>query len=443
MKKRDWASFTLLRTFSLLSAIILALIALVLANGLQGMLDKVALQQESSLAVGEAQTMLHAGLLTRAASGTLSHKDVWLLTDYSQHYMGYLHDVRVKIWSPNGTILYSDAAAAIGKRFPVDSDLARVLHGQVSSAATISDLTDAENVTEHGIFTHLLEVYVPIAGKGSQVAGAYEVYHDLSLLDAQQATIRRSVWFSVGLGFLVLYVSLFFVVRRASRRLVRQDVENKRLLEQNANLFAERETLYLATLDAMARAIDARDPYTAGHSHRVASYAVSIGEKLNLDADAILSLQRGGVLHDIGKIGVSDAILRKPGPLTAEERADMNRHPEIGYALLRDMTFLGGALETVRFHHERWTGGGYPEGLIGERIPVIARIMAVADTFDTMTSDRPYRLGMPLEIAIQRLKDAAGSQFWPPAVDALLDLLDESAVTGWHLTHQVAATLAS
>jgi putative nucleotidyltransferase with HDIG domain len=197
---------------------------------------------------------------------------------------------------------------------------------------------------------------------------------------------------------------------------------------QNANLFSQRDDLYLATLDAMARTIDARDPYTAGHSQRVAQYSAAIGKALGLDQKQLSSLERGGVLHDIGKIGVSDAVLRKPGPLTSEERTEIEQHPVIGYALLRDMSFIADVLDMVRHHHERWDGRGYPDQLKGQEIPLAARIMAVADAFDSMTSNRPYRNSLPLQVARARLLEASGTQFWPPAVNALVEIVDACAL---------------
>jgi GAF domain-containing protein len=193
---------------------------------------------------------------------------------------------------------------------------------------------------------------------------------------------------------------------------------------QNANLFAEREQMFLATLDAMARAVDARDPYTAGHSHRVAASGVAIGRRLGLDDLALEVLHRGGILHDIGKIGVSDAVLRKPGPLTAEEEEEMRRHPVIGAELMRGMPFLSDELLLLRHHHERWDGTGYPDRLSGAAIPRSACIVSVADAFDAMTSDRPYRLALSREEARARLLAGIDTQFWAPAVEALVALLD-------------------
>ena len=279
---------TLLRTFSVLSLLILTVIAALLAWRLQGVVERIALKQEATLAQGQAEALLRADLLPRSASAGLTPKILRGLAAYTQHNMHYGLFVRVKIWSPNGTILYSDARAAIGKRFPVDEDLADILSGEKDSAADISDLGEAENATERGRFRHLLEVYVPIRvghGRATHVVGAYELYHDLSLLDSQEADLRRAIWSSVALGFLVLYVSLFVVVRNASRRLVRQsdalahqalhdaltDLPNRALLHdrlQQALRIAQRDqsTVALLLLD-LDRFKEIND--TFGHHHGV------------------------------------------------------------------------------------------------------------------------------------------------------------------------------
>jgi len=214
---------TLLRTFSVLSALIITLIASLLAWRVQSQVERMALQQEAVLARGQAAALLHAGLFRPSTSAGLTPGTLHRLAVYTQQNMRYVHDVRVKIWDAHGTILYSDARAAIGRHFPIDDGLADILAGRVASAADISDLNAPENVTERGHFRHLLEVYVPIqVDRSAPIIGAYELYHDLTLLDGQEAELRRAIWGSVALGFLALYVSLFLIVHNASRRLVRQ-----------------------------------------------------------------------------------------------------------------------------------------------------------------------------------------------------------------------------
>jgi diguanylate cyclase (GGDEF)-like protein len=179
----------------------------------------------------------------------------------------------------------------------------------------------------------------------------------------------------------------------------------------------------LSTIQALAAAVDAKDPYTQGHSQRVAQYASELAHYVGmLDADIDL-VYTTGTLHDVGKIGVPDAILKKPAPLDAEERTTMQTHPVLGEVIVRKAPQLAATLPGVRHHHERWDGRGYPDNLSGEEIPRIARLLAVADTFDAMTSERPYRKGMALEIALTEIAKGAGTQFDPELAAAFVAMM--------------------
>jgi putative nucleotidyltransferase with HDIG domain len=197
---------------------------------------------------------------------------------------------------------------------------------------------------------------------------------------------------------------------------------------ENARLYTNLESTFLGTISALAAAVDAKDPYTFGHSSEVTIHAVKISEELGLDADDVQMIRIAATLHDIGKIGIDGAILLKPGKLTDEEREIINRHPAIGADILAPLDFLREAVPLVLFHHERYGGGGYPSGISGEAIPFGARIISVADSFNAMVSDRPYREGLSLEAAMRELRENSGSQFDPVCVDAFLKLLNEGAI---------------
>jgi len=179
----------------------------------------------------------------------------------------------------------------------------------------------------------------------------------------------------------------------------------------------------LATIQALAAAVDAKDPYTQGHSQRVAEYAVALARQIGLSTDEIDLIQITGTLHDVGKIGVPDAVLKKPGRLDEDERRVIETHPVLGEVIVRKAPKLAATLPGVRHHHERWDGGGYPDGLAGEAIPRIARILAVADTFDAMTSDRPYRKGLSAQIAVDEIARGSGTQFEPELSVAFVALM--------------------
>jgi putative two-component system response regulator len=167
-----------------------------------------------------------------------------------------------------------------------------------------------------------------------------------------------------------------------------------------------------AVLCTLAKSIEAKDPYTEGHCERLAELSVSLGRALEVQEEDLTALRRGGYLHDLGKVGVPEAILLKPGPLTAEERLVMQRHPVVGEEICRPLRSLQPVLPIIRHHHERWDGSGYPDGLRGEAIPLTARILQVVDIFDALTTDRPYRRALPPAQALDLLAAEARRGWW-------------------------------
>jgi response regulator RpfG family c-di-GMP phosphodiesterase len=196
-----------------------------------------------------------------------------------------------------------------------------------------------------------------------------------------------------------------------------EDLIKQRTTELNLALETIEDS-YRATLKALAAALEMRDHETHGHSERVVSFSLRLGRELGLDKEQLRSLEFGALLHDIGKIGVPDGILRKPAKLTDEEWLRMREHPALGQAILRDIKFLGGAALVVGQHHEKWDGSGYPLGLRAEEIDLNARVFAVADAFDAITSNRVYRAGKSYESAMAELETYAGRQFDPRIVAA-------------------------
>jgi HD-GYP domain-containing protein (c-di-GMP phosphodiesterase class II) len=175
-------------------------------------------------------------------------------------------------------------------------------------------------------------------------------------------------------------------------------------------------------LSILSRAIEARDEYTRGHSARVTAIAEAIALRLGWDEERLELLQLGGPLHDVGKLAISDDVLRKPGELDADELAQIREHPRLGARILLRLAAFRGALPYVLYHHERWDGTGYPTGRAGEEIPIEARVLAVADAFDAMTSDRPYRPALNREEALAEVERCSGSQFDPEIVRIFLEL---------------------
>ena len=188
----------------------------------------------------------------------------------------------------------------------------------------------------------------------------------------------------------------------------------------------ELRTAYIQTIRALAEAIDAKDAYTRGHSERVAVYASRIGDRMGLRKELIERIYFAGLLHDVGKIGIPDAIITKPDRLTPEEYDEIKKHPEIGAKILEPVEFLRSIVPCVRHHHE-WFDGckmGYPDRLAGDRIPLPSRVILVADTVEAMTSDRPYRKALPLDVVIKEMHKFSGTQFDPVVVEAFLKLIE-------------------
>ncbi|HEX6548297.1 MAG TPA: GAF domain-containing protein, partial [Candidatus Dormibacteraeota bacterium] len=207
------------------------------------------------------------------------------------------------------------------------------------------------------------------------------------------------------------------------RRLVTALAAQAAISIDNAKLFKDRQDLFVASLKALASAVDARDPYTAGHSNRVTQYALTIAKQINWEPsnhEAWRRLEQGGLLHDIGKIAVPDAVLAKPGRLTDAEFEVMKSHPVKGYEILKNLTMLTDELKIVRSHHERYDGKGYPDHLRGDQLPLFVWIVSAADALDAMTSDRPYRKGMSFEVALAEVTKGAGTHFHPAVAEAVI-----------------------
>jgi len=195
---------------------------------------------------------------------------------------------------------------------------------------------------------------------------------------------------------------------------------------KNSQLNEQMQEDYIKTISALALALDARDPYTRWHSENVTRYSVEIARAMELSFSYIETVRRAALLHDIGKIGIPDSILLKQGKLTDEEYEQIKLHPVKGERIIKSLPFLKEVASLVRHHHERYDGGGYPDGISGKKIEVGAMILAVADSFDAMTSDRPYRKALSLEEAINQLKANKGKQFSPLVVDCFLKVIENN-----------------
>jgi len=200
-------------------------------------------------------------------------------------------------------------------------------------------------------------------------------------------------------------------------------------IEQLRKAAHENHLLFINSVRMLAAAIDAKDPYTRGHSERVARYSIGIGKNVGLNEQEMRNLRISALLHDVGKIGIDDRILRKPGALSEDEFEVMKGHPVKGAAIMSGVAQLIDIIPGMKYHHEKWGGGGYPDGLTAEEIPMQARIVAIADTFDAMTTNRPYQKAMELNYVVEKIKSFAGTRFDPRVVDAFVNAVKRGDIT--------------
>src|SRR6266550_7407992 len=338
--------------------------------------------------------------------------------------------VRTQFFDTKGTIVFSYDESEIGRRIdPANQQgLAAALAG--TSYATRTDVVgdsryaalgaaasyvpsasgtdgDHAHATVSGASApalfHTLETWVPVR-EGDKLVGAAVVWRDLAAIDRALRQMQMSTSVIIALAALLLWLVLRGVYVRSSRQIMSQS-------HALGAALAATERTYDTTLQALSNALDVRDSETEGHSRRVVEYMELIIAQMPVVPGHLATLRRGALLHDIGKIGVPDNVLRKPAALSESEWALMRRHPEHGARIIARI---------VRHHHERWDGKGYPDGLAGEAIPLGARVFAVADSFDAMTSDRPYRRAMSVEDARREVLRCRGTQFDPHVVDAFM-----------------------
>ena len=396
---RLWNRLTLLQRFTIASAAIAVALAVVLSAATVQAIESVAIRDEAQVAAELVLRTIAPQLRPPDFAGTLPPERRVLLDALFRAHGVSDSALRIRLWRADGRLLYSNVREP--KAFQTaGADLST----QNGYAVFVERQGRLENTTPS-----VVRFFVPIQVAGSQKPiAAFEIFYDLTHLQKQLQHVRRTVWTAVPFGFFVLYASVFVLVRTASQR----------LLKQQAALIAA----HLGTYQSLASAIDAKDAYTGDHSANAADLAARVGRALRLPADVVEDVRIAARLHDLGKIGVPDAILTKPGPLNPDELVIMRRHAERGFEILQKAPLSDGVKLGVRYSHERWDGKGYPAGLAGEAIPLIARIVAVVGAYGAMTSDRPYRKALPVKEALERLERDAGSHFDPQIARTFVQL---------------------
>jgi putative nucleotidyltransferase with HDIG domain len=398
-------SLTLLRSFLLASAAILAGGAVALSSTLSSDIRRSALEDNArdvSAYVDAvlAPTVVRGGrvAVTSAALARLART------------VRIPPDVRgLNVYSRDRRLVFSTTRPDRVGRKRSNPDLASAL----GSGAATASLLDPR-----GKAPAVVQVWAPLRTKQGKPVGAVEVLLDRRVLDEAVASTNETIWFAVAVVFGVLWAALALLVRSASSRL---RLQNEDLAQRSRDLTEtarELEATLLETIETLNAAVEARDPYTAGHSQRVRRVSLAIGRELGLSPKQLGALGTAALFHDVGKIGMPDAILTKPGPLTPAEAAVMREHVVRGAEIVSRISSLQDSVPAIRHHHERWDGLGYPDGLSGGSVPIEAAIIGLADAWDAMTTDRPYAVALELNEAMLQIRAGREKQFHPAVVDA-------------------------
>ena len=402
-------SLTLLRTFLIASAVILAAGAVALSSTLSSDLRSSALD-DNARDVGSYVDAVLGPSFVRRDRVVVTRRSLRLLSQTVR----LPRDVRgLNVYSREGRLVFSTTQPGrVGRRRSSPDLKQTVRTGQPT--ATLVD--------PRGKAPPVVKVWAALLSASGKPVGAAEVALDDRVVNEAIAGSSRTIWIAVGIVFGVLWLVLALLVRGASSRLRGQnddlEARSRELLESTRRL---EETL-LETIETLNAAVEARDPYTAGHSQRVRRVALAIGRDLRLSAKQLGALGTAALFHDIGKIGMPDSILTKPAHLSPSESAVMREHVTRGAEIVSRISSLQDSVPAIRHHHERWDGLGYPDGLSGDAIPLEATIIAIADAWDAMTTERPYAVALSMNEAMLQIRAGRGKQFSPIVVDAFWEL---------------------
>jgi putative nucleotidyltransferase with HDIG domain len=400
-------SLTLLRTFLIASAAILAAGAIALSSTLSADLRTAALKDNARNISDFTDAVLAPNLVhgNRVVATPAGLDRLGRTVRIPESFRG------VNVYSRTGRLVFSTTQPGRVGRRRTSPDL---------RAAIATGTPSAEIVDPAGKAPPVIKVWAPLRSDSGRVVGVTEISLDDDVVRETVAGSKWTVWYAVGIVFGGLWLVLAFLVRGASHRLRAQNEDlaarSHDLLESSREL----EATLLETIETLNAAVEARDPYTAGHAQRVRRVALAIGRELRLPAKHLGALGTAALFHDIGKIGMPDSILTKPDKLTRAEAAIMREHVTRGAEIVSRISSLSDSVPAIRHHHERWDGLGYPDRLRGTDIPIEAAIIAIADSWDAMTTDRPYATALDMTEALLQIQAGRGKQFNPAVVDAFV-----------------------
>jgi len=413
---RSLAGYTFIWQFATVFAVVSLVLVVITGFGLSKFLSQSIKDGEIDDAVAEVRQHVAAPV-----AGHLAEQDSLAPmtgAQYEEFNAFVQEDIiptgrsRLRVWRWDGVLLYSsDSSAQIGQEASASGEFEAARQGRaVSRVDGADDLVGASALGAHPFF----HVFVPLSlDDSSGVQAVLEVEQPYLPVHDRIQRAETAIYIGVAGAMGFLYAVLSTLVMRGSRTVTRQ---RRQLVLHAQHMKRSHDSL----TQMLCAALDLRDQATKGHSLRVARLAVAVGEQMDLPEETLTHLEQAAMLHDLSKVGLPDVVLDKAGPLNEDEWEEIQKHPEIAYQIVRDIPFLQRAGEIILHHHERFDGGGYPRGLMGDEIPLGARIFAVVDAYDAMTSDRSYRRAGSHAFAVREIKRNSGTQFDPRAVEAFL-----------------------
>ena len=409
----------LIRTFTLYSLIAFALMGIVLSFVIYNHIkdDKLANIEEAAQVTVKAvvnnnlQRSDFTTQITSTKSAQIRSSAIEALSLYGIESITFVNN--------NKEVIMSENSDFTGDQVQDSNYLDIVLNAEVPFAFSDSYRSTNVNGTSKGEL--VFNLYEPIVFDGT-VVGVCILQIPYQSVIAHSNMLLLVIVLTISGGLLVLFLMLIGILYKTSKTMLMQ---NDELIEQKREIeisYKKLDDSYKCTVLALSNAVDARDPYTAGHSMRVSKISLLISGELEMTDEDSQILEYAALFHDIGKIGITDDILNKKGKLTDDEYKLIKKHPDIGVNILGGIDFLMDALPMIKHHHERFDGKGYPCGIKGEEIPLCARIIAIADTYDAMTSDRPYRRGFSHDTAVQEIFENKGAQFDGMLVDVFMKI---------------------
>lgn len=328
----------------------------------------------------------------------------------------------IKVWNPQGETVNSSIPDLIGEAAVVEGMLQKALTGtyQYTLSRHAAESGDAKKRK------HLYEVFIPIKNSaGTKIIGVFELHWRADDLYESFSGVFYSILAVLSVGFVITFLGMYVILNKLSNIIKKKDKALNKFSKRLKEVRLDKERAYTGAIQSLLAALDAKDNYTAGHSIRVADVSMHIARRMKLPESSVKLIEEAALFHDIGKIAVPEQILNKSAKLDDDEFEMIKQHPSVGEQIIRSSGILDESAAIIRHHHERIDGRGYPEGLQGQEIPLESQILAVADTFDALTSDRPYRKGMPLEKTLSILREIKGTQLNGQLVDLLIDILAE------------------